>query len=88
MSRRRTRFLLSGAAAASFAGLARGHREAERAEEVLERALQEGLGADYRRRIAEAPDPRPDPGSDDGRSPTLRPEVGLRRRYAAVRDLA
>jgi acetyl esterase/lipase len=88
VSRRRTRFLLSGAAAASFAGLARGHREAERAEEVLERALQEGLGADYRRRIAEAPDPRPDPGSDDGRSPTLRPEVGLRRRYAAVRDLA
>ncbi|HZA76939.1 MAG TPA: alpha/beta hydrolase [Acidimicrobiales bacterium] len=75
-----------GLTAASFGGLLRLHREASRSEEVLERALQEGLGADYRRRISEPFSPRPDVPLT--RRSLMLPAVGMRRRYAAVRDLS
>src|ERR687892_446284 len=75
-----------GLTAASFGGLLRLHREASRSEEVLERALQEGLGADYRRRISEPFSPRPDVPLT--RRSLMLPAVGMRRRYAPVRDLS
>jgi len=75
-----------GLTAASLGGLLQLHREARRSEEVLERALQEGLGADYRRRITEPFSPRPDVPLS--RRSLLLPALGLRRRYAAVRDLS
>jgi acetyl esterase/lipase len=75
-----------GLTAASFAGLVAMQREAGRSDDVLEAALQEGLGADYRERISEPFSPRPD-------VPLTRREAvlsgfGARRRYAAARDLS
>jgi acetyl esterase/lipase len=75
-----------GLTVASFAGLALLQRAAAQSVDVLEAALVDGLGAGYRERISEPFSPRPDVPLD--RRTMLLPPVGLRRRYAAVRDLA
>ncbi|HKH25330.1 MAG TPA: alpha/beta hydrolase, partial [Acidimicrobiales bacterium] len=75
-----------GLTVASFAGLALLQRAAAQSVDVLEAALVDGLGAGYRERISEPFSPRPDVPLD--RRTMLLPVVGLRRRYAAVRDLA
>jgi acetyl esterase/lipase len=75
-----------GLTAASFAGLVALQREAARSELVLERALQEGLGSDYRERISEPFSPRPDVPVTRGSA--LLSGFGARRRYAAARDLS
>jgi acetyl esterase/lipase len=75
-----------GLTAASFAGLVALQREAERSDEVLERALQEGLGPDYRKRISEPFSPRPDVPLT--RRSAFLSGFGMRRRYAATRDLS
>jgi acetyl esterase/lipase len=76
----------AGLTAASFTGLSMLEREARRSEEVLERALCDGLGPDYRGRITESFTPRHEVPLT--RRSMLLPAVGLRRRYAAARDLS
>jgi acetyl esterase/lipase len=75
-----------GLTAASFAGLVALQREAGRSDDVLEAALQEGLGADYRERISEPFSPLPDVPVT--RRTAILSGLGARRRYAATRDLA
>jgi acetyl esterase/lipase len=75
-----------GLTAASFAALVALQREAGRSDEVLERALQEGLGADYRGRISEPFSPLPDVPVT--RMTAMLSGFGARRRYAASRDLS
>jgi acetyl esterase/lipase len=75
-----------GLTAASFAGLVALQREAGRSDDVLEAALQEGLGADYRERISEPFSPLPDVPVT--RRTAILSGFGARRRYAATRDLA
>jgi acetyl esterase/lipase len=75
-----------GLTAASFAGLVALQREAGRSDDVLERALQEGLGVDYRERISEPFSPLPDVPVT--RATALLSGFGARRRYAASRDLS
>ena len=75
-----------GLTAASFGGLVALQREADRSDEVLERALQEGLGADYRERISEPFSPRPDVSLT--RRSAMLSGFGVRRRYATARDLS
>ena len=70
---------------ASAAGLAVVARRAGRAGDVLEAALVEGLGADYRSRIAHPFTPRPEPALTH--RARLRPERRFRRRYRAARDI-
>jgi acetyl esterase/lipase len=70
-----------GLTAASIAGLWRLHREVEESEHVLERALVEGLGADYHARIAEPFSPRP--STRLTRRDVLMPDLRPRRRYLA-----
>jgi acetyl esterase/lipase len=70
---------------ASLAGLWRLHRDGEAAAAVLEGALAEGLGADYRRRIAEPFGPPPEVPLT--RHDVLLPNPGIRRRYIAERDI-
>jgi acetyl esterase/lipase len=61
-------------------------REAGRSDDVLERALQEGLGADYRERISEPFSPLPDVPVT--RMTAMLSGFGARRRYAASRNLS
>jgi acetyl esterase/lipase len=75
-----------GLTAASFAGLVALQREADRSDDVLERALREGLGPDYRERISEPFSPRPDVPLT--RRSALLSGFGMRHRYAAARDLS
>jgi acetyl esterase/lipase len=75
-----------GLTAASFAALVALQREAGRSRDVLERALQEGLGGDYRERISEPFSPLPDVPVT--RMTALVSGFGARRRYAASRDLS
>jgi acetyl esterase/lipase len=75
-----------GLTAASFAALVALQREAGRSDDVLERALQEGLGADYRERISEPFSPRPDVPLT--RRSAMLSGFAARRRYAASRDLS
>jgi acetyl esterase/lipase len=75
-----------GLTAASFAALVALQREAGRSDEVLELALQEGLGADYRERISEPFSPLPDVPVT--RMTAMLSGFGARRRYAASRDLS
>jgi acetyl esterase/lipase len=75
-----------GLTAASFAALVALQREAGRSDDVLERALQEGLGADYRERISEPFSPLPDVPVT--RMTAMLTGFGARRRYAASRDLS
>jgi acetyl esterase/lipase len=75
-----------GLTAASFAALVAMQREAGRSDDVLEQALQEGLGADYRERISEPFSPLPDVPLT--RRSAMLSGFGSRRRYATARDLA
>lgn len=72
--------------AASLAGLVHLHRGAGRSAAVLDKALAEGLGADYRRRVREPFSPLPEVPLT--RRAILVPDVLVRRRYRAVRDLS
>jgi acetyl esterase/lipase len=74
--------------AASATGLWRLHRDADEAEGVLERALVDGLGEDYQRRMAADHVPQP-PVPLTQRSVML-PDFRSRRRYvtAAGRDVS
>jgi acetyl esterase/lipase len=74
-----------GLTAASFTGLVALQREASRSDDILEEALQEGLGADYRERISEPFSPLPDVPVT--RRTAMLSGFGARRRYAATRDL-
>jgi acetyl esterase/lipase len=71
--------------AASFAGLVGLDRVAARTDEVLETALVDGLGPDYRAEMAEAFAP---PASTAiTRRQVVNPLPPLRRRYATARDV-
>lgn len=71
--------------AASWAGLVGLDRVASRADEVLEAALVEGLGADYRYRMAATFAPPEDVLIT--RRQVANPLPPLRRRYATTRDV-
>ncbi len=72
--------------AASWAGLVGLDRIAARADEVLEAALVEGLGPDYRSRMAASFAPPED--APITRRAVANPLPPLRRRYATTRDVA
>ena len=72
--------------AASFAGLVSIHRNALKAGELLEAALVDELGADYRRRIREPFTPQPEVPVT--RQQLLRPDVRARKRYRSARDIS
>jgi acetyl esterase/lipase len=72
--------------AASAVGLNRLHQEALLADDVLEQALREELGSDYRRRIREPFDPAPD--APLTRRDILVPDFLVRRRYRVEKDIA
>jgi acetyl esterase/lipase len=72
--------------AASAVGLNRLHQEALRADDVLEQALREELGSDYRRRIREPFVPTPD--APLTRKSILLPDFGVRRRYRVEKDIS
>ena len=71
--------------AASFAGLVQAHRKAGEAERVLEDALVNELGADYRSRITESFAPQPE--IPITRKQLLLPDMRARKRYRVARDL-
>ena len=71
--------------AASWAGLVGLDRVAARADDVLEAALVEGLGPDYRRRMAATFAPPEDVPIT--RRQVANPLPPLRRRYATTRDV-
>jgi acetyl esterase/lipase len=72
--------------AASAVGLNRLHQEAMRSDDVLEQALREELGSDYRRRIREPFAPAPvEPLT---RKSILLPDFGVRRRYRVEKNIA
>ena len=77
-----------GAAAfgASAAGLVHLHQRAGEASGVLEAALREGLGTDYRGRITEPFTPLDE--APITRQQLLRPDFGMRRRYRSGRGLS
>jgi acetyl esterase/lipase len=72
--------------AASVAGLAVVSRTARGAGDVLEAALEEGLGSEYRRRIREPFTPRPEVPLT--RRQLLRPDLRLRKHYRSARDVS
>jgi acetyl esterase/lipase len=72
--------------AASLAGLAKLHREAGGAADILEAALVEELGADYRSRIDEPFNPTPVAALT--RQQLLRPDFRVRNRYRTSRDIS
>ena len=74
------------ALAASVAGLIAVHRTARRSGDVLEAALVETLGSDYRSRIGEPFAPRPEAAPT--RQQLVAPEMRLRRRYRSARDVS
>lgn len=71
---------------ASLAGLAWMHRQANEAPAVLEAALVDALGADYRDRIHQPFNPWPE--SRLTRRQLLRPDLRVRNRYRHVRDVS
>ena len=71
---------------ASVAGLVAVYRTARSAGDVLEAALVEGLGADYRSRVREPFAPRPE-AALTGRQ-LVAPEMRVRRRYRSARDVS
>jgi acetyl esterase/lipase len=75
-----------GLTAASFAGLWRLRQDAHESRDVLEAALVDELGPDYRKGIAEPFGPAPDVPVT--RRSVLVTNVLARRRYRAARDLA
>lgn len=78
--------LALGFGAASWAGLVALHRAATRSPDVLEAALVEGLGPDYREQMAAEFAPPADVALT--RSQVVNAVPRLRRRYAASRGLA
>jgi acetyl esterase/lipase len=75
-----------GAYAASIAGLAYMHRVALKAGPILEQALVDEFGADYRSRITEDLIPKPEIAL--ARKQLLMPDTRVRRRYRAQRDIS
>lgn len=71
---------------ASVAGLLAVYRTARRAGDVLEAALANELGSDYRSRIREPFTPRPETGLTTRQ--LLAPEMRVRNRYRAGRDIS
>jgi acetyl esterase/lipase len=71
--------------AASAAGLVAIHRTATKAGEVLEAALIDELGADYRSRIHEPFSPQPE--APVTRRQLLLPDMRVRKRYRVGRDI-
>ena len=71
--------------AASCAGAVQLHRRAVQSEGVLEQALVDELGSDYRRRITDGFAPPPDVALTRRR--ILMPDLTTRRRYRAERNL-
>ena len=71
---------------ASFAGLAYAQRLQGKADGILEQALKDELGSDYRRRITEAFTPRPDVALT--RRQIALPDSRLHRRYRRARDVS
>jgi acetyl esterase/lipase len=71
---------------ASAAGLVALHRRARNSGAVLEAALIDGLGADYRSRIREPFAPRAEVPLT--RQQLLRPDMRLRKRHRAARDIS
>ena len=72
--------------AASAAGLVHLHRLASESGGVLERALADELGADYRNRITETFATRPEVAIT--RRQLAAPDFRVRRRYRSARDIA
>jgi acetyl esterase/lipase len=72
--------------AASFAGLAYAHKLQGKAGPILEQALVDELGADYRRRMHESFTPRPEVPLT--RQQLLVPDSRLAKRYRRARDLS
>jgi acetyl esterase/lipase len=72
--------------AASFAGLVHLHRVASQSGGILEAALIDELGVNYRNRIAEPFSPRP--AVPLTRKSILRPDFRVRNRYRAGKDIA
>ena len=71
---------------ASAAGLVYMHRRAGEAAGVLEQALVDEFGTDYRSRITEAFTPRPEVPLT--RQQRLLPDQGIRRRFRSARNVA
>lgn len=71
---------------ASFAGLAYMHKEAQKSYGILEQALVDELGADYRSRITEELAPKPEVPLT--RQQLLLPDVAVRRRYRRARNVS
>jgi acetyl esterase/lipase len=76
----------AAAYAASMAGLVSMHRTAQQAGGVLEAALVDELGEDYRRRIREPFTPRDE--VELTREQLLRPDLRARKRYRAAQDVS
>lgn len=72
--------------AASVAGLVIVSRRTRRAGGVLDAALVDELGTEYRGRIGESFTPRPEAAIT--RRQVLRPEMRLRKRYRSARDIS
>jgi acetyl esterase/lipase len=72
--------------AASAAGLVSVHMVARKAGDVLDAALVDELGANYRSRIREPFAPRPEVALT--RQQLLRPDMRARKRYRAARDVS
>ncbi|MEY2399477.1 MAG: hypothetical protein QOJ00_2651 [Actinomycetota bacterium] len=72
--------------AASVAGLVHMHRKAGEAGRILEQALVDELGADYRKRIDEAFTPATEVPLT--RQQLVRPDLGIRKRYRSARNLS
>ena len=72
--------------AGSFAGLAYAQKLQGKAGDILERALVDELGTDYRKRIHTSFTPRPEVPLT--RQQIVRPATRLHRRYRSARDLA
>jgi acetyl esterase/lipase len=82
----RTDLLSAALIAASWTGLARLSRQANKSSAVLEQALVEALGADYRDRAL--PVLPPAPGAAEPKDPTLLRVLRIRQRYAYESDLS
>jgi acetyl esterase/lipase len=72
--------------AMSVAGLVAVYRTARRAGDVLDAALVEELGSDYRDRVREPFTPRPEGALTSRR--LVAPEIRVRRRYRSARDVS
>jgi acetyl esterase/lipase len=83
---RRTDLLAAALTAGSLIGLASLDMQARKAPQILEQALIEALGADYRSRIA--PARRSEEGLPDPVDPSLLQTLRIRRRYCRESDIS